>query len=77
MDGAADTVPNRKVSGFFAQGDRVCRSHCPGPDLLPGMASPASALGASLRTSSGNLGNDIDLAVPSQSVGTVEVRTPV
>ena len=40
------------------------------------MASLASALGASLRTSSGNLGNDVGLAVPSASDGTVEVRTP-
>ena len=75
MDGAGDCSPNRKVAGFYAQVDRVCRSRCPGPDQVPGMASLASALGASLRTSSGNLGNDVGLAVPSASDGTVEVRT--
>ena len=58
MDSAGDSPPNRKVSGFLAQESSPARNLSPGPNQLLGMASPASALGASLRTLSGTLGGD-------------------
>lgn len=72
MESAGDSSPNRKVSGFLAQ-DGSARSLVPGPNQLLGMTSPASALGASLRTLSGTLGCEggAGLLPPSSGVGQV------
>lgn len=75
MEGAGDSPPNRKVSGFLAQEHSPARNLSPGPNQLLGMASPASALGASLRTSSGTLGCDAGVGLSSSSNGIGEVMT--
>ena len=73
MDSAGDSPPNRKVSGFLAQDDTIGRQPCPGPNQIPSVGFPASALGASLRTPSGNSGNESGCGGLSGPIGTVEV----
>ena len=73
MESAGDSPPNRKVSGFLAQ-DGSARSLAPGPHQLLGMTSPASALGASLRTPSGTLGGEGGAGFLSPSSGVSQVN---
>lgn len=73
MDSAGDSSSKRNVSGFYAQADNIGRTPCPGSEQLPGMTSPASALGVSLRTPSGNLGSDNDLNISPSKDSTAGV----
>lgn len=75
MESAGDSPPNRKVSGFLAQEGSPARSLTPGPNQALGMASPASALGASLRPTSGTLVTDFSAGQSSASNGIGEVTT--
>ena len=71
MESAGDSPPNRKVSGFLAQEGSPARTLTPGPN----QASPASALGASLRPTSGTLVADFSAGPSSASNGIGEVTT--
>ena len=73
MESAGDSPPNRKVSGFLAQEGSPVRTLTPGPNQALGMASPASALGASLRPTSGTLVADFGAGPSSALNGVGEV----